>query len=421
MPEVAGNRPVWGALTGIMAVVFAGAVCASQALAQAPDDGSKFGAVVSVAGTGGDVKAVGARISVDGSNARVKAAGAAVDIRGVIEGNVWAAGADVTVAAQIGGAARALGARVAVRGRVAGDVAAAGAIVDIDLAAGGNLRAAGASVRIGALSDIKGDISAAGASVVFDGQVAGDARFAGAVVTINGPIGGAVTVHAERLIVGPRAVIAGDLLVRSLVDPTIDPGAAITGKIVHESPGRWFDDLPEVSAAIVAAAFAVSVLLSGVILLIFARNTYGEAVDHVRFRPVSSALYGILAVIVLFAMSAILMVTIVGIGLGIALLLLLPAVFVVSQPVAAAGIVGWLFGRGNPRLGIPSLILFLVFGGLVIGFSGLIPFTGPWIVLATMIFGIGGFLRATLWRFRSARDSDQNFGSGAAAQRLGQK
>lgn len=403
----------------VFLAAFAGSLFVSAAMAQTADGDKNFGTVVSIAGNGGAVKVVGARISVDGSNARVKATGAVVDIRGVIDGNVWAAGADVTVAAQIGAAVRAAGARIAVRGRVGGDVMAAGAIVDIDVAAGGDLRAAGATVRIGPLSDIDGDISAAGASVTFDGQAAGDTRFAGAVVTINGQINGAVSVYAERLVVGPRAVIAGDMIVRSLVEPEIDPGATINGKFLHESPGRWFDDLPELSAAIVAAAFAGSVLLSGLVFMIFARNTYGEAVDHVRFRPVSSVLYGILTVVVMFALSGLLMMTVVGIGLGVVLLLLLPAVFVLGQSVAAAGIVGWLFGRRTSRLGIATLLLFLFLGALVIGFSALIPFTGPWIVLAILIFGVGGFLRATLWRFRAERNSDQKFGRVTAAQPLG--
>jgi hypothetical protein len=374
----------------------------------------QIGPVVSVTASGGEVRAFGARVSVDGAAARVKAAGAVVEVRGAVEGPIWAAGAEVSVDAQSGDTIRAAGAHVVVRGRAAGDVMAAGAVVDVDAAAGRSLRAAGANVRIGPLTTIGGSLSAAGANVVFDGQVTGDAELAGAVVTFNGRANGSVRVHAERLIVGPQAVIGGGLLVRSLSEPQIDPGAAITGEVVRERPGDWFDDLPGASTPMIAAAFAAAIILAGIVFLIFARNTYGEAVDHVRFRPLSSVLFGILAKIILVILAVILMATFIGLPLGIALLLLLPILGVLGMPVAAAGILGWIFGRDTPWLGVGRLLLFLIVGALVIAFAGIIPVTGPWIVLAALVFGFGGLLRALLWRFRMLR-----LDAGAGAEAVG--
>lgn len=386
--------------------------------AQTGDAAGDIGAVVEITGGGRDIRALGARVSIDGPNARVKAAGAVVDVRGEIEGSVAAAGAEVTVNADVGNDLRALGARVAVRGAASGAVLAAGALVDVDATAGGNMKAAGANVRIGPLTEIGGTLRVLGANVVFDGHVAGDARLAGAIVTLNGQADGDVSVHAERLVVGPRAVIAGTLLVRSLSDPEIDPAAQIAGEVVVEKPGNWFDDVPGPSAPIVAGVFALAIFIIGLVFTIFARNTFGEAVDHVRFRPLSTILYGFASLLGLFLITALLFATVVGIGLGAALVLLLPAIIVLAQPVAAAGMVGWIFGRTVPRLEVPRLLLFLVVGALVIAFAGIIPITGPWIVFAVFLFGIGGVFRAVLWRFRASRTSDQGFGtSGVAAYR----
>jgi cytoskeletal protein CcmA (bactofilin family) len=358
-------------------------------------------------------------VSIDGANARVKAAGAVVDVRGQVEGPVWVAGADVSVDAAVGDSIRAAAARVTVRGSATGDIMVAGALVDVDATAGGDMKAAGANVRIGPLTDIGGTLSAAGASVTFDGHVSGETKLAGAAVTLNGRADGDVSVHAERLVVGPQAVVAGNLFVRSLTEPEIDPGAEIAGEVVVERPGEWFDNMPEASALVVAAVFALSIFVVGLVFLIFARSTYGEAVDHVRFRPLSTLLYGIVSLLVLVVLAALLMATIVGFALGVALLMLLPMIFVLSQPVAAAGIVGWILGRTVPRLEVPRLILFLVLGALVIAFAGIIPFTGPWIVLVTFVFGLGGVLRALLWRFRTSRTSDQGFGSTPEREAVG--
>jgi hypothetical protein len=327
----------------------------------------------------------------------------------------------VTVVGQVGDDVRAAGASVTVRGRTAGDVMVAGGLVDIDVAAGGSVRAAGASVRLGPLTSIDGTLSAAGASVTFDGQAAGEIKLAGAAVTLNGRAGGDVSVHAERLIVGPQAVVTGDLFVRSLSEPEIDPAAQIAGEVVVEKPGDWFDNVPHASAPVVAAVFALSIFVVGLIFLIFARSTYGEAVDHVRFRPLSTVLYGIVSLAMLLVLAALLMATIVGFALGLALLLLLPAIFVLSQPVAAAGIVGWIFGRTVPRLGVTRLVLFLILGALVIAFAGIIPVTGPWIVAVVFVFGLGGVFRAALWRFRRGRATDQTFGTAPQSEAFGEQ
>jgi len=381
---------------------------------------NEIGAVVSITGAGGAVRAFGARVSVDGENARVKAAGAVVNVRGEVEGQVWAAGADVTVVGQIGEDVRALGASVVVRGRTAGDVMAAGGLVDIDVAAGGSVRAAGANVRLGPLTSVAGTLWAAGASVSFDGRAGGDVNLAGAAVTLNGHAEGDVSVHAERLIVGPQAIVTGNLFVRSLSEPEIDPAAQISGEVIVEKPGDWFDQVPEASPPVVAAVFALSIFVVGLVFLIFARSTYGEAVDHFRFRPISTVLYGIVALFVLLVLAALLMATIVGFALGVALLLLLLAISVLSQPVAAAGVIGWIFGRNVPRLGVTRLVLFLILGALVIAFAGIIPFTGPWIVAAVLLFGLGAVFRAVLWRFRRVRTSDQTFGTATESQAVGE-
>jgi len=94
-----------------------------------------------------------------------------------------------------------------------------------------------------------------------------------------------------------------------------------------------------------------------------------------------------------------------GSGSVLPYLLLLPIVLVLGHATAVTGIVGWLLGRNVPRLGITRLLFYLILGALVVGLAGIIPFTGTGIVLVVMIFGVGAFLRAVLWRFRQTRDS----------------
>lgn len=403
----------------IVAMAWAGLFVASApGIAQTRGHVSEVGPVVKIEAAGDEIRAAGANVSVDGAAARIKAAGATVVVRGAVEGNIWAAGADVTVDAQAGGTVRVAGARVITRGRVAGDLMAAGAMVDLDLPVGGNLRAVGASVHIGPLTAVAGTVEAGGANLVFEGHVTGAADFGGAIVTLNGRIDGPVTVHAERLVVGPQAVIGGNLLVRSIRDPQIDPAAQISGELLRQQPpADWLDRLPAINDPALAGLFALAIILSGILLLIFARNTFSEAVDHFRFRPLQSLLYGIVATLVVLVIAVLLMATVIGFPLGLALVLLFPAVKVLALPVTAAGLIGWVAARRSVWLGTGSLLFFLITGAIILGGILLIPVTGLWIMLALFLFGFGALLKAILWRFRIIRPAAAiDFTPGVAAR-----
>jgi hypothetical protein len=271
------------------------------------------------------------------------------------------------------------------------------------MAAGGKLRAAGANVHLGSLADVGGPARIAGANIVVDGHLRGDAEIDGAIVTINGIVDGKLSVNAQRLVVGPQAVLGNGLFVRSLSEPEIDGGARITGDVTRERPVDWLNGLPPVTPPVFAGLFAASIILIGIVFLIFARSTFAEAVDHVRFRPLGSVLFGIVTVLLLIILAGLLMGTLIGFGLGLGLVLLLPIVCVLAQPVAVAGILGWVFGRRAPTFGVPRLLIFLIVGALLVAFAAIIPVTGPWIVLVAFVFGLGGVLRAMLWRFRRAK------------------
>jgi len=165
---------------------------------------------------------------------------------------------------------------------------------------------------------------------------------------------------------------------------------------VFQSPARWAVAMLGLMLVTIFVAWLVAA--QAIYWL-----TFGEAVDHMRFRPLSSALFGIVTKVIVVVLAVVLMATGIGFPFGVALLLVLPIVCVLGMSVAAAGIVGWIFGRDLPWLGVGRLLIFLIGGALVIAFAGIIPVTGPWIVLAALVFGFGGLLRAVLWRFRIAR------------------
>jgi cytoskeletal protein CcmA (bactofilin family) len=324
-----------------------------------------------------------------------------VDIQATVAGNLQAGGAQVNITGPAANV-RAGGLVVTLRGPVSGDADLAGAVVTVDTSVKGRLRAAGGTVTLGSTTDVGGDLYAAGGVVIFAGHVAGDANFGAGTVTINGRVDKSVKVGAGRVIVGPQAVIAGDLIVRSLDDPVVETGATITGKVLHEPLMiQWWLNIPPWQWHLIFAAVVVlGTLLAAIVAMIFGPRAFVEASENARLRPISSILLGLLTLILIPVVGAILIGTVIGISIGFALLLFIPLLVVVGHAVAAAGVGGWILRRSAIPPGILALLFFVLVGAIIIALVSLVPWVGPWFAGAAVLLGTGGFARTLGARVR---------------------
>ena len=68
------------------------------------------------------------------------------------------------------------------------------------------------------------------------------------------------------------------------------------------APWQW--------AAVVAAAIAAGTILAGIVLMLFGGHVFTTATEHVRHRPLSSFLFGILALVLIPFVALVLLVTV---------------------------------------------------------------------------------------------------------------
>jgi cytoskeletal protein CcmA (bactofilin family) len=368
-------------------------------------DSRQAGPMVSVTGDGGNIEAAGASVNVTGTASRLRAAGALVTVNAASTGDTEVAGAQVAVSGSTGGNLRTGGAVVDVSGTVTGNADVGGAVVKVSLSTAGNLRVGGASVVIAPANDVRGSLQAFGAVVTIGGHIGGPVQAGGAVVTFDGQADGAVEIAGSRVVIGPNARIAGDLTVRSLNAPEIQAGSVISGTVSQEQPQTWWSVAPWQVAAVVAAAIAAGTILAGIVLLLFGGHVFTTATEHVRHRPLSSFLFGILALVLIPFVAIVLMVTVIGLSIGFAILFILPLLLTFGHAVAAAGIASGLLVRRRGDIGVPMAILMLIIGAIVLVLLGLIPWVGPILVLIALVLGVGAFTRTIGGRIRRAGPS----------------
>jgi hypothetical protein len=358
-----------------------------------------------VAASGNDVSVAGATVHVTGDAKSVAAMGATVSVAANVTESVWAAGAEVTIHGTVGKDIAAAGSRVTFRGKAGGDLWAAGAAIDADLVVGGGARIWGGQVALGTGTDIAGDLRAGGGAVAVSGHVAGESRIAGRRVLFDARADKTVTIHAGELIIGPNAVLAGDLVLVGGTKATVDPAAKISGQTREAAPGRWFfgprvDPRPgQFGFSLFLAGTAV---LTGIGLMLLGRSSFDEAASTARHRPVARFLLGLVVIILIPIAAVLLLVTVIGIPLGIGLLLFLPFLFLIGHATAALGIADWVLNRNAMPRTVGRSILFLIIGAIGIAVVGLIPFIGPLIVFIAVLAGAGGFLATLHARLRRA-------------------
>ena len=228
--------------------------------------------------------------------------------------------------------------------------------------------------------------------VVLDGpiNVAGG-YITGSVVALNGPI----------RITG-ASLIGGDVLGGEKVG--VEAGAKVGGQIRQNVGFTLQGPLGALGILVGGAAIAFSVLLLGLLLLLLAPRGADRVATAVRTAPLASFGWGLLLAIGLPLVCVALMVSIVGLPLGLTLLLALSLLFLAGLAWSA-----WVLGRllvKPPR----SRWLALLAGWAIVALLGLVPFLNLVVWGLASVLGIGAALVA-IWRARgSARGGRHRVG-----------
>jgi hypothetical protein len=226
------------------------------------------------------------------------------------------------------------------------------------------------------------------AAVILDGPAVVEGTVREVLVVLNGDADISGTVEEDVVVINgdvvirSGAVIGGDLVTQST--PTIEDGATIRGD--RTNPMTRFDfDFATGFAGRIAwwIAYSASVLVLGLLLLAFAPRLF-PAVRQVATADLGSSIGWGLGLFFLLPIGAVLLlVTVVGIPLGVFTLLALAFLYTLGYVVATLGLGGRLMASTQSRY-----VAF--FGGwVVLRLLALIPFVGGWLWFLGSVWGLG--------------------------------
>jgi hypothetical protein len=224
------------------------------------------------------------------------------------------------------------------------------------------------------------------AAVIFDGDALVEGTVRESLVVLNGDAEISGTVNEDvvvlngDVVVRASAEIGGDLMTRG--EPTVEDGATIRGERGQVVTSFDLEGLGLAGRFAWWIGYSVSVLVLGLLMLLFVRRL-GDAVRRVsRERTGASIGWGIGLFFLLPLAAVLLLVTIVGIPLGIITLLALALIYTVGYAVATVAVGGLILRSGS------TFATFFV-GWAVLRLLALIPVAGGVLWLAGSIWGLG--------------------------------
>ena len=329
----------------------------------------------------------------------------------VREGDLYAAAEVVRVDGRLAGDLVALGQRVLVDGEVDGDLIAAGRAIDLRGPVGDATRVAGdqltfssaidgdlvaAGNRLQLLEDavVRGRLMATGSIVEVEGTVEEDLRVAAGEIIVRGTVRGDARVMADRLELAPGARIDGDLDYRTRTPLSAEEAARVGGAVRHREPVHDEDSDRSWVGRVFRSWFwgwqLGSALLIGLLAVALSPRVVQQLVSAIAGETTLGALLGFGAFLIVPIATVVVMLTVVGVPLGLIVMLLFGAALYLAKLPAAAWVGERLLanaGRPDPSpyaaMAIGVLVLYLLFAVPWLG--GLCWLAATWLGLGAMV------------------------------------
>jgi cytoskeletal protein CcmA (bactofilin family) len=314
----------------------------------------------------GDFYGFGSTITLSGAAGHdVYALGGTVTVNAPVSEDLTIVGGSVQVHTDIGDDMRVLGGEVTLGGTVKGDVAVVGGVLTILSTA-----------------KIEGDILFFGGSLVVEGDVVGTVHGFAESVRINATIGGDIEMTASQgLTLNDRAEVRGDITYKSAQELSRAQNAVVEGDIQK----RDMDDEDSGSSR-TPYLFVLSTLFMAASLFFIARSSVERFCRESFARIGQNGLIGLAMLLVLPFVSVVLLVSFVGIPLGILLFLAFLSLITLSFGLTPI-LIGYLVERTIVKQ--DSITLRTIIIGVVVNLALMaIPF-GLFVLFALNLITLG--------------------------------
>ena len=304
---------------------------------------------------------------------------------GKVEGDMYGVGAVITVNGEVGTDATLAAGTVHMHGPVGDDLRVLAGEVTIAESVAGDLFVLGGLVSILSTASIGGDVFVFGGTVSIEGDVEGSIYGHAEQVSINAAVGKNVEVTAPAgFSLGDKASIAGDVRYTSAVPISRTPGAVVEGELLQ---GKSEEMTPrdEMRAILIPLFIALFTVLS---LYLLFKQQIVKLVELVQRDSGKSMLIGALVLVAGPVAAVVLMMTVLGVFVGVALFAFLVMLYVVAMSLTGA-VLGLLLSRlvtPNAHLSLGTIVL----GTLLLHGLMFIPVVGIFLLMVLLCVTLGG-------------------------------
>lgn len=324
-----------------------------------------------------------------------------------LSGNVYIAAPDVTfdanapgnvsiltvtgeVRGRINGSLTMLAGRTSVRADIDGSVHVAGGDVTIHGNVGGDLVVAGGNVSLKSGSIVSGDVIVAGGKVRLDGTVRGTVYGSAVNILHSGTVEGDMQLQTSRLVLDDGARVSGDLRYQSSIDGKIAGSAQVMGLTERTNATPWTGVGADAMSPFGSLLKLTWSLLAGAVVIAAMPRLTSRVAEHAS-QLLQPAAVGVLSLFLIPVVALLLIVTVIGIPIGVFLLMLLPIALYLSQVFVGLTIGRFLMPRSWRDGSRGFLLLAMTLGVLIIAVLRMlpVPFIGPVITAIVTFWGLG--------------------------------
>lgn len=322
------------------------------------------------------------------------AAGGSVTVHGTVNGDAYLFGGSIYLDGAINGDLIVFGGMITVGGTVKNDIRVAGGTVVVEGKVGGNILAGGGTVTLSQNCQLNGSLIAGGGTVTINTPVGKNVWLGAGQTDLNSNLKADVNIGGGDIMLDSNAKIEGSLnywsdrKIKSVQGATVS--GTVTAHLTPQSKERHFFAFVTGIGFFAKAVSTLTLIIIGLLLLRFFPKTLLAISKEIESNPIASLGWGASYLLIGFVVSIILVISLVGLPLG-----LLLGFLVVIYACLADIFVGFWLGRrlfsGFDKSNRYSWSL--IIGILVIQILTLLPFIGWLIQLVSVLIGVGALLR----------------------------
>ena len=326
-----------------------------------------------------DLYLAGGNVTSSGKvNGDLAVGGGNILVNGSVSQDLFVGGGSITIVADIGDDVRIGGGNIIINGKVGNDL----------VVGGGQTSVTGAGVG--------GDVLWAGGMLRMDAPVGGGMQLAGGEVVINSRVRGNVEFKGQKLTLGKDAVIEGNLTYSAQKEATIEAGATVKGQTNYEplkAPPQMSGNGIIAFLSLVFLGKFLALLVFALALGLFFRRYASTLVGNAVAQPLLETGRGLIVLIVLPVVSIMLLVSLIGVPLGLLGLVAFASLLLIASPLAAI-VVGsvvhkWMFKPAEYQVAWQTILL----GVAVYTVLGFVPVLGGIAKFVLVLLAIGSMMK----------------------------